>query len=88
MDQIPSSVGQVLVKCWSSDGDVLVNGWSRAGHTDSMDKIDTIDNVDKIDNIDKFDNIDKIENIDKMHYTCTSALHLHQCITLAPVHYT
>ena len=45
---------------------MLVNGWSRAGHTDSMNKIDTIDNIDKIDNVDKFDDIDKIENIDKI----------------------
>ena len=59
-------VRQLLVKCWSSGGDVLVNGWSRAGHADSMDKIDTIDSIDKIDNVDKFDNIDKIENIDKI----------------------
>ena len=49
----------MLVKCWSSAGNVLFNGWSRAGHADCMDKIDTIDNIDKIDNVDKLENIDK-----------------------------
>ena len=52
-----------MVKSWSSVGYVLVNGWSRAGHIDSMDKNDKIHNID---NVDKFDTIDKIENIDKI----------------------
>ena len=64
MDQSPSSVGQVLVKCRSSGGDVLVNGWSRAGHEDIMDKIDNIDNIDKIVIIDKMYDFYKIDNID------------------------
>ena len=46
MDQSPSSAGRVLVKCWSSGGDVLVNGWSRAIHVDNMDKIDKIETID------------------------------------------
>ena len=56
----------MLVKCWSSAVDVLVNGWLRAFHIDSMDKIDKIDNIDIIDNIDKSNNVDKVANIDKI----------------------
>ena len=55
LDHTPSSVGQVLAKCWSSAGHVL----SMAGH---------IYDVDQIDNIDKFKSINKIENNDKIDY--------------------
>ena len=65
------------IKCWSSARDVLVNGWSKAGHIDNVDKIDKVDIIDKMDNIDEienkkkitiyiFDNIDKIDNIHKI----------------------
>ena len=51
MDQSLSSVGQMLVECWSSAGQVLVMCWSTSGH---------IGNVYKIDNIDTSESIDKI----------------------------
>ena len=59
----------MLVKCWSSAGQVLVMCWSTAGHIGNVDKIDDIDNfksIDKIENIDKIDSIDNIESIDKI----------------------